>query len=421
MNSAKPKVLMEVAFEPMLDWVLAALRGAGIAPENTAVIIGARAELLQKHLSKSHGGVQTFVQSERKGTGHAVMQAEAFLRERVGANVAGSIGGSVAVLCGDAPFMDADTIAMAYEQHRSGDYGATVITAELDNPANYGRIIRTGNGANTITHIVEEKDCTEEQRAIREINSGAYWFNCGGLLETLPKLTTANKSGEYYLTDTIGLLHSVSAYKAADSRIVLGANNRRDLRGLNAIAFEESINKHSDNGVEIIGDCYIARNAVIGRDTTLLPGTVIRPDVVIGEDCKIGPFAHLRPGTRLADGVKIGDFVELKSANIGEKTSVAHLSYIGDADVGSGVNFGCGCVTANYDGVNKYRTTIGDNAFIGCNTNLIAPVTIGENAMTAAGSTINREVPANALAIERTPLRIKENWKLNDDRANKRK
>jgi len=407
MNSDKPKVLMEVAFEPMLDWVLAAVNAAQIS--EVAVVIGNNAQLLEKHLAKNHPNVKTFLQAQRKGTGHAVMQAEEFLKEH---------GGDVLVLCGDAPFIDCATIEQAYELHRANDFATTVITAELDNPTNYGRILRSGD---RILGIVEHKDCTPEQLLVREINSGAYWFKADSLLSTLPKLTNANANGEYYLTDVAGFSENAGAYKSANPQITLGANNRRDLRELNAIAFENIINKHCDNGVDVIGECYIARNAVIGRDTTLLPGTVIRPDVKIGSGCTIGPFAHLRPGTVLADKVKVGDFVELKSATVGEKTSIAHLSYIGDAVVGSGVNFGCGCVTANYDGVNKYTTTIHDNAFIGCNTNLIAPVTVGENAMTAAGSTINKDVPANALALERAELRVKENWKLNETRRNNSK
>jgi bifunctional UDP-N-acetylglucosamine pyrophosphorylase/glucosamine-1-phosphate N-acetyltransferase len=409
MNSAKPKVLMEVAFEPMLDWVMNAVSEAGIT--DIAVIIGNNAGLLEKHLSKKHPTAVTFLQAERKGTGHAVMQAEAFLKQQ---------GGDVLVLCGDAPFIDADTIAAAYDLHESKNRAVTVVSAELDCPTNYGRIIRRGDNLEALEAIVEEKDCTPEQRQIREINSGAYWFDSAALLECLPKLTTANKNGEYYLTDTVGLLaESAGAYKSVNPQITLGANNRRDLRKLNNIAFEQIISGHCDNGVDIIGECYIARNVTIGRDTVILPNTVIRENCTIGENCSIGPFAHLRPNSRLADGVKVGDFVEIKNSAIGEKSSIAHLTYIGDSDVGKGVNFGCGCVTVNYDGVNKARCTVEDNAFIGCNTNLIAPVTVGESAMTAAGSTINKDVPANALAIERAELKMRADFKLNLQRKKK--
>jgi bifunctional UDP-N-acetylglucosamine pyrophosphorylase/glucosamine-1-phosphate N-acetyltransferase len=405
MKSDKPKVLMEVAFTPMLEWVLDAVYEAGI--ERVAVIIGSNAALLEKYLEKhleKHSAkfrIQTFTQSERRGTGHAVMQAESFLRE---------VGGDVLVLCGDAPFMDAATINAAYEAHKSD---AVVITAHLSNPTNYGRIIHADK-----VRIVEERDCTPAQREINEVNSGAYWFDSAKLLEALPKLTTENQNGEYYLTDTTDLLNTV-AYKTQNSRVVLGANDRRGLRELSKIAFEQIIEKHLDNGVDVIGDCYISKDAAIGQDTVLLPGTVIRENCVIGRGCSVGPFVHLRPNTVLMDGVKIGDFVELKNAVIGEKSSVAHLSYIGDSEVGRGVNFGCGCVTANYDGVNKFKTVVGDNAFIGCNTNLIAPVTVGENATTAAGSTITKDVPPNSLAIERGQQNVKENWHKNKLRKKK--
>jgi bifunctional UDP-N-acetylglucosamine pyrophosphorylase/glucosamine-1-phosphate N-acetyltransferase len=406
MKSEKPKVLMEVAFEPMLSWVLDSVIQAGIT--DIAVIIGSNSQLIEKHLQK-YANCRTFLQSERKGTGHAVMQAEEFLRE---------VGGDVVVLCGDAPFMDSDTINDAYLLHKSRDFSTTVITADLDNPFGYGRILRDGSGE--MVAIVEQKDCTDQQTAIREINSGGHWFNTAALLDALPKLTDDNVNKEFYLTQTVELMKGkVVAFKAGNTNITLGANDRKQLRELNNIAFELIIGKHLDNGVDVIGDCYICKDVVIGRDTVLLPGTVIRENCVIGEGCSIGPFVHIRANTTLKDGVKIGDFVEVKNSIIGEKTSIAHLTYIGDSDVGKGVNFGCGCVTANYDGINKYRTVIGDNAFIGCNTNLIAPVEIGENATTAAGSTITKDVPADSLAIERGLMNVKENWAKNQLRIKK--
>jgi bifunctional UDP-N-acetylglucosamine pyrophosphorylase/glucosamine-1-phosphate N-acetyltransferase len=400
MKSEKPKVLMEVAFSPMLAWVLDSVILSEI--ENIAVIIGNNADSLKEYL-KRYPKIKTFVQNERKGTGHAVMQAKEFLKH---------FGGDVLVLCGDAPFMDCDTIKAAYELHKSQAHDATVISAVIDNPEGYGRILRSDyskRNGDCIGGIIEHKDCDDEQLQINEVNSGAYWFNAEKLLSALPKLTTENKNGEYYLTDTIGILPS-TAYKSSNSKVTLGANDRRGLRELNDIAFDAIINRHLDNGVDIIGDCYISKDAVIGQDTVLLPGTVIREKCVIGRNCSVGPFVHLRPNTTLKDGVKVGDFVEIKNSVIGEKTSVAHLSYIGDSEVGSGVNFGCGCVTANYDGINKYKTIVGDDAFIGCNTNLIAPVKIGNNATTAAGSTITKDVPAGSLAIERGQQYIKEDW-----------
>jgi bifunctional UDP-N-acetylglucosamine pyrophosphorylase/glucosamine-1-phosphate N-acetyltransferase len=370
------------------------------------------------------------------------MQAEAFIRES---------GGDVLVLCGDAPFMDSATINAAYDEHKRNNRCVTVISSDVANPFGYGRIVRRNNDA--LHGIVEEKDCDNSQREITEVNSGAYWFDSAALLEALPKLTCENKNGEYYLTDTVKLISSAGAYKSPDNRLVKGANDRRGLRELNHIAAQTMIEFHTDNGVDIIGDSsIIGKNTVIGRDTIIMPNTIIKGDTVIGEGCvigpntliegckirdnvtlnnvqafdstmednvKVGPFVQIRPGTVLRKGVKIGDFVEVKNSDIGENTSIAHLTYIGDSDVGSGVNFGCGCVTANYDGVNKHRTVVGDNAFIGCNTNLIAPVKIGENATTAAGSTITKDVPADSLAIERGQMCVKENWPKNKLRKKK--
>ncbi|MCL1902839.1 MAG: bifunctional UDP-N-acetylglucosamine diphosphorylase/glucosamine-1-phosphate N-acetyltransferase GlmU [Oscillospiraceae bacterium] len=441
MKSEKPKVLMEVLFKPMLEWVLDAVSAAGI--EDTAAIIGNNAELLEGYL-KNEPNVQIFHQTQRKGTGHAVMQAESFLAKLKEAD------GDVLILCGDAPFMDSETIEGAYDCHKSQNNDVTVITADITQPANYGRILRNGE---RLEGIVEEKDCTDEQRKINEINSGGYWFKVAALLDALPKLTTENKSGEYYLTDAVGLTGNAGAFKTTNQRVVLGANDRRGLRELNKTAAQITIERHLDNGADIIGDnVLIGADVVIGKDTVIMPGTIIRGETVIGgggvigpnsliADCeigdnvtlnnvhaflskiednvKVGPFVHIRPDSVLKNGVKIGDFVEVKNSVIGEKTAIAHLTYIGDSDVGRGVNFGCGCVTANYDGLKKYRTTIGNDAFIGCNTNLIAPVKIGDNAMTAAGSTVSTEVPANSLAIERGRLNIKENYDKNLKRKKK--
>ena len=438
MNSSKPKVLMEVAYEPMLAWVIDAVQSAGIA--DIAVIIGNQAEQVEAFLKNNdkYAGCKTFLQAERKGTGHAVMQAESFLREH---------GGDVLVLCGDAPFIDSDTLNKAYELHKSENRTNTTVSADVAAPQGYGRIVRDIFNSSKLSRIVEEKDCSEAERSITEVNSGVYWFDTAALLETLPKLTTENANGEYYLTDVVELLEeSAGVYKTENACSVIGANDRKGLQAVNDIAWELHKSALQDGGVDFIGESYIGRNVTVGKDTVILPNSIIRGKVTIGEGCtigpnslienctvgngtvlnnvqafsseignnvRVGPFVHLRPNTTLKDSVKIGDFVETKNAVIGEKTSIAHLSYIGDSDVGKGVNFGCGCVTANYDGVKKYRTVVGDNAFIGCNTNLIAPVTIGENAMTAAGSTISKDVPPNSLAIERASVVVKEDWKGN--------
>ena len=445
MRSSKPKVMCEVLGDPMIDWVLDSIDGAGIPAENTGVIVGNGADTVKAFLAKK-GSYRTFMQTERKGTGHAVMQAAEMLKA----------GENVLILCGDAPFVDSGTITAALTEHIHGGNDVTVVTADMPDPASYGRIRRDEDGA--FIGIVEKKDCTLSQLGITEVNSGVYWFRAEALADALPKLTDDNAAGEFYLTDTVGIIRAnggkLGTYTAGDTNIVMGANSRAELMQLNIIAKMQVIAKHLDEGVEFVSTdgIIIGRNVEIGQDTLILPGTILRGNTVIGENCtigpnsliencrigngvtlnnvqaydsrvcdrvKAGPFVQLRPGTILHDGVKIGDFVEVKNSEIGVNTAIAHLTYVGDSDVGKGVNFGCGCVTANYDGINKYRTKIGDYAFIGCNTNLIAPVEIGENATTAAGSTITRTVPADSLAVERSQTKIIENWEKNFRRIRK--
>ncbi len=445
MRSARPKVMCEVLEEPMIGWVLDSVSGAGISDENIGVIVGSGADIVKEYLAK-RGGFRTFMQNERKGTGHAVMQAEEMLVK----------GDNVLVICGDSPFVNADTIAAALNEHTYCGNDVTVLTAELPDPADYGRIIRDSEGR--FSGITEKKDCTLEELQITEINSGVYWFRAETLKEALPKLSDNNAGGEFYLTDTVGIIldngGKAGTFKAADPGAVLGANTRADLLQLNIIAKMAVIGKLLEEGVEFVSTdgVIIGKNVTVGRDTKILPGTIIRGNTIIGENCvigpnslienckigngvilnnvqaydsrvsdrvKAGPFVQLRPGTILHEGVKIGDFVEIKNSEIGVNTAVAHLTYVGDSDVGKGVNFGCGCVTANYDGINKYRTTIGDYAFIGCNTNLIAPVEIGENATTAAGSTITKSVPPDSLAVERAQTKIIDHWEKNSKRIKK--
>ncbi len=445
MKSSLPKVLCRVLEEPMLGWVLDSVTEAGFSAESVGIIVGNGAEKVTEYMSEK-GFSRAFLQSERKGTGHAVMQATPLISESE----------NVLILCGDAPFIDAETIKSSLEEHISAKNAVTVVTAEVDDPTGYGRIICDKNGA--FSCITEQKDCTEAEKKIREINSGVYWFSAKALAEALPKLSTANASGEYYLTDTIEILradgHNAGVYRTDNPQIVLGANTRANLLALNELARKNVINKHLENGVEFIctDGIIIGKNVEIGAQTLIYPNTILRGAVKIGRGCiigpnsvvektvvgdnsilnnvqaydsavgndvKVGPFVQLRPGTILHDGVKIGDFVEVKNSEIGEKTCIAHLTYIGDSDVGQDVNFGCGCVTANYDGINKFRTVIGNHAFIGCNTNLVAPVEIGENATTGAGSTITGNVPADSLAVERTDTKIIEHWEKNSRRKRK--
>ncbi|MDE5991656.1 MAG: bifunctional UDP-N-acetylglucosamine diphosphorylase/glucosamine-1-phosphate N-acetyltransferase GlmU [Oscillospiraceae bacterium] len=433
MKSELPKPMFEVLGEPMLEWVMSACEKADV--KDMCIVKGYNAEVIEDYIGDRCASV---LQSQRMGTGHAVMMAVDWLKER--------LDGNVLILCGDAPFIDSDTITASLEQHIKQDNAVTIITSEADDPKGYGRILR---GANGVTGIVEDKDATAEQKAIREINSGAYWFKTERLLEALNEIKPNNSQGEYYLTDSVYILINhgfrADAYISPNPSVVMGANDRKGLLKLNDMARAAVIDRLMDSGVEFTctDGVTIGRNVVIGAGTKILQGTIIKGDTVIGENCtvgpncliedcavgngvtlnsvqayqsriddgaKIGPFVHIRPNSHIMAKVKIGDFVEVKNSTVGERTSVAHLTYIGDSDVGSNVNFGCGVVTVNYDGEKKHRITIDDNAFIGCNTNLISPVKVGKSAYTAAGTTVTKDVPDGALAIERGELHFKDGF-----------
>lgn len=439
MKSERPKVLAEVLCKPMLGWVLDAAKTFGF--DEISIVTGYKSDLTAEYISSRSESITICHQAEQKGTGDAVKSAQEVIDRSE----------AVCVLNGDAPFIDADTLKASLELHISSGSEVTVITADIKNPQGYGRIIRE-NGS--FSAIREQKDCSPDEAEICEVNSGAYWFDAEKLSEILPQLSTDNAAGEYYLTDCVELMEHKTAYKSGNPDIVLGANTRAALMELNQLARLRKIEQLMDEGVSFIttDGIIIGTDVKIGCDTTILPNTVILGNTTIGKECtiganshienctigskvqlnnvqaydsvieddvKIGPFAQLRPGTTIRKGVKIGDFVEIKNSDIGINTAVAHLTYVGDSDVGRGVNFGCGCVTANYDGINKFRTKIGDHAFIGCNTNLIAPVEVGENASTAAGSTITKNVPANALAVERGRQQLIENWSKNAQRKKK--
>lgn len=434
MKSLKPKALGEVLFKPMLDWVISAARKAGI--NDICVVTGYGAEYIEEHVGDS---VTTVRQPERKGTGHAVMQAMSFIKSHEGA--------SVVILSGDAPFVDEETIIGAIGYHTSKHSDVTVISAVVSNPYGYGRIVRDKNG--DIKAIIEEASADDKTKQIREVNSGAYCFDAAALAEALTKITPDNSKGEYYLTDAVSLILSsggrAGAYNAGSEKTVLGANTRVQLGNLNEIARHEIMEKLMEQGVDIPcrDGVMIGPDCEIGIDTKILPGTIIKGNVTIGSGCvigpdsyienseigngvsfansrirnakildnaDIGPFVQIRPDSVIGDSVHLGNFVEVKNSNIDSGTKVSHLTYVGDSDVGKNVNFGCGVVTVNYTGKSKHRTTIKDNAFIGCNTNLVAPVTVGQNSYTAAGSTITQDVPDNSLGIARERQTNKEGW-----------
>lgn len=432
-RSQKPKVLQEVLFKPLAQWVCDCAQEAGV--NELCMVVGHLQEQVRAYFGDR---CQYAVQEEQKGTGHAVAQAKEFLEAHR--------DGCVLVMYGDAPLLTPQTVRGALEKLESTDSGCVVISARVADPTGYGRIVRSDQG---VTAIVEEKDANDAVRKIDEINSGTYWFRTRALLSCLDRFTADNRQGEYYLTQAVELLLAdgdrVESYPAADPEEILGANNRMQQLELNQVANARILKKHMDNGVSFAGidGVLIGPDVEIGSDTVILPGTILRGRTVIGRDCTIGPnsmvadsqigdgvtlnatqvlkssvgngttigpFSQLRPNSHVGERVKIGNFVEVKNSEIGERTSVAHLTYVGDADVGSRVNFGCGTVTVNYDGKSKYRTIIGDNVFVGCNSNLVAPVLVEDGSYIAAGSTITDNVPADALAIARARQVNKEGW-----------
>lgn len=434
MKSSKPKVLHEICSVPMLECVYRAAESAGVS--NIITVVGHGAQEVKNFLGDERLYAE---QKQQLGTGHAVMCAMPQLED----------GGCCLVLSGDVPLITKETLENAMKYHMKNRLAATVITAEVENPYGYGRIIR--DEKLNVNFIVEEKDTTPAQRQVNEINSGLYCFDTGLLRAALTEVTPKNAQGEYYLTDTIAILlkngYNVGAFKLSDNLEIMGVNNRIQLAQADKIMRKRINEYHMLEGVSIIDPdaTYIGFNVKIGRDTVVYPGSSIESGSVIGENCKIGPgstikncrignntecissvvtdseigenvhigpFAYIRPGCRVGNNIKVGDFVELKNAVIDDGTKISHLTYVGDSDVGKNVNFGCGTVTVNYDSKKKHRTVIGDNAFIGCNTNLVAPVTVKKGAYTAAGSTITDEVPENSLAVARARQVNKENWRL---------
>lgn len=437
MKSNDPKVMCEVIFEPMISYVIKAVKEAGV--EDICVITGFRNEVVEEYLSKAYPDVKTALQMPQLGTGHAVMQAREFIE--------GHMNDEILILNGDGPLMDADTINKAYAYHTENENAITLVSAIFDGTDGFGRIKRDENGK--LLCIVEHKDATPEERLIKEGNAGVYWFNGADLIYALDNISNDNVQNEYYLTDSLEILiakgENAGAYVCENAEAVLGANDRKQLNDLNNIMRRNINDKHMVNGVDMpcTDGIMIGMDVEIGLNTRILPNTIIIGNTKIGDDCVIGPntyidnstigngvildnckildseiedgvdcgpFVKVRANSILKKGVHIGNFVEVKNSIVGEGTKSAHLTYIGDSDVGAGVNFGCGTVTCNYDGKNKTRCKIGDGAFIGCNTNLIAPVEVGDKAYIAAGSTITDNIPADALSIARAKQVNKEGW-----------
>ncbi|MBR1729077.1 MAG: NTP transferase domain-containing protein [Selenomonadaceae bacterium] len=400
MKSNLPKVLHKVCGKSMLEHVIETAKNAGSSRE--VVIIGSGAEEVKKNIS----GVEFALQAEQLGTGHAVKMAKDKLAD---------VDGTVMILCGDTPLITSDLLKNFIDSHNKSKAAATVLTAIMPDATGYGRIVRNQSG--TVDKIVEHKDANEDELQIHEVNAGIYCFDKKILFDALDKVTNDNAQGEYYLTDVLEIIHNqglvINAMISNDFTQILGINSRQQLALAERILRQRKNFELMDSGVTILDpdSTFIDSNVEIGRDTIIYPFTFIEGNIKIGENCSIGPFVHIRPGSKIGDKVKIGNFVEVKNSNIGEGTKLPHLQYIGDSDVGSNVNIGCGTVTCNYDGKNKFRTTIGNNVFVGCNTNLVAPVNVGDNVYIAAGSTINQDIPKDNLAIARARQVNKSNWK----------
>ena len=400
MKSNKSKLVHKIYGKELLKRVVETAKKAEI--EDVIAVVGYKKEQVQEVLGDT---VKYAIQEEMLGTGHAVLQAENYLKNK---------NGKVVVLNGDAPIIRPETIKNLIQKSIDNKEYATLVTAIYDNPTGYGRIIRDIGGS--VQEIVEEKDASEEQKQIQEINAGIYCFDIQELLKALKELKPDNAQGELYLTDIVKIMNKkglkTGAITVKDNTEILGVNDRIQLEMLTKVLQKRINHEHMKNGVTIedVDNTYIYDDVKIGMDTVIHPNTTIKSGVIIGEDCEIGPNAYIREGCILANKVKIGSFVEIKKAIIGEGAKVPHLSYMGDCEIGAKTNIGCGTITCNYDGFNKSKTIIGDNSFIGSNTNLVAPVTLGKNSFIAAGSTITDDVPDDSLAIARQRQIVKEGW-----------
>jgi bifunctional UDP-N-acetylglucosamine pyrophosphorylase/glucosamine-1-phosphate N-acetyltransferase len=431
MKSDLPKALQKVGGVPMIRLIVDAMKGAGI--EKVVVVIGHGGEKIQQELGEE---VEYAWQREQLGTGHAVTMTRELLKD---------FAGSVVIVPGDAPLLDEDLFRFVLRAHAEAD--CTLPTAVIPDPAGYGRIVRNSKGQ--LLRIVEDKDATPELKAIKEVNAGIYCFSAPALYAALPSLRNTNSQREYYLTDLVEIMAqkglSVTATVYENSEILVGVNDRWQLAQAERQLQRRILRRHALAGVSLmdIDSTYIGPYVKIGPGVTIEPGTVILgkteigagctvgpstriESCQIGENCRVtmshlskarvgkgvncGPFANIRPEAELDDLVKVGSFVEVKNSYLGTEVSVGHLAYIGDAQIGAKTNVGAGAVTCNYDGFNKHRTTIGQEVFVGSNTTLVAPLTIEDGAMIAAGSTITANVPAQAGAFGRARQETKPGW-----------
>ncbi|WP_297077852.1 bifunctional UDP-N-acetylglucosamine diphosphorylase/glucosamine-1-phosphate N-acetyltransferase GlmU [uncultured Enterococcus sp.] len=433
MKSKLYKVLHPVCGKPMVEHIMN--RVTELAPTQIVTIVGHGADLVKEQLGERS---EYALQAEQLGTGHAVLQAAPFLQGKKGTTL---------VISGDTPLLTSETLERLFEYHEGKHASATILTAHAEDPTGYGRIIRDRVGI--VEKIVEQKDASVSEAQVQEINTGTYCFDNELLFEALNQIDTNNAQGEYYLTDIIEILkkadHTVAAYQTENFEESIGVNDRIALAEANRIMRNRINTEHMRNGVSFIdpNSTYIEAGIKIGAETIIEPGVYLKGQTTIGEGCfisgqtqivdstigdyvkvyssvieestvrdhvDIGPFAHLRPQAEIHEHAHIGNFVEIKKAVVGEHTKVGHLTYVGDATLGKEINVGCGVVFVNYDGKHKHHTTVGDHAFIGSASNLVGPVTLGENAVVAAGSTITMNIPDNGMGIARARQENKEDF-----------
>jgi bifunctional UDP-N-acetylglucosamine pyrophosphorylase/glucosamine-1-phosphate N-acetyltransferase len=435
MKSSRPKVLHNVAGTPMIEHVMAAARS--LEPRSITIVVGHMKELLRQGLEK-YPGLAYVTQEPQLGTGHALLQTAGVLERE---------NGIVLLLSGDVPLLKGHTLAALVRKHVDSEAAATVLTAEVEQPYGYGRIVRVKG---KISRIVEERDASPSQRKIREINSGVYAFSLGPLFESLRGLATGNAQGEYYLTDLIATYRrrrlGVETIAVGDPNEIRGINSRSELAEASRIVRQKKNEELMAAGVTIEDPAttYVDEDVIVGADTVIHPGVHLEGRTQIGQACEIhagvrivnsvladrvtvlnftvitgsrldtavtvGPFVHLRPETELRESVHIGNFVELKKSVVGKGTKAGHLSYLGNAVIGEHVNVGAGTITCNYDGAGKHQTTIEDDVFVGSDSQLVAPVTIGKGAYIGSGTTVRENVPAGSLAVSAGHQRNIDGW-----------
>lgn len=432
MKSKYPKVVHKVCGKEMVNHIIDVSKKSGV--KDVVAILGHESDVVKNILPED---TMIAMQTEQLGTGHAVKMAKEYINDE----------DTIVILCGDTPLIKEETLGRLFNYHINNEYTATVLTTKVENPTGYGRVIRDDKG--DLLKIVEQKDGNSEELAVNEINSGIYCFKGKMLRESLDLLDNNNAQGEYYLTDTIKILRDkgfkVGAFNGSTIEELMGVNSRLELSKAETLMRQRINEFHLLNGVTIIdpSNTYIEVDVEIGQDTIVYPGVMLHGNTKIGSECTIGmntsitnstignyteiksstiidstvgenttvgPYAYLRPKSNIGNNVKIGDFVEVKNATIEDNSKASHLSYIGDAHVGKDVNIGCGVVFVNYDGKNKYKSIVKDGAFIGSNSNLVAPVTVDEKGYIATGSTITEDVPEGALAIARQRQVVKEGW-----------